>query len=1021
MMTNTLRRTAVCACAAIAISAWIGVGAAAAPVASAGIVDPSLFADLHWRLIGPFRGGRALAVTGVPGNPTQFYFGAVAGGVWSTNDAGRTWKPIFDNQSIASIGAIALAPSDPRIIYVGTGEADMRSDITYGDGVYKSMDAGATWQHVGLRDTRQIGRIIVDPTNPNVALVAALGHAYGPNEDRGVFRTTDGGTTWQKVLYKDANTGAIDLAYDASDPHTVFAALWQTRRPPWSVYPPSSGPGTGLYVSHDGGSTWQQISGHGFPSAGLGRIGLSTTPGDPKRVYAIVDATAGGLYRSDDGGANWRLQNADRRLWGRGWYFCKLAADPKNADTIYVSDTAFYRSTDGGAHFTAIKGSPDGDDFHQPWIDPTDSNRIILGSDQGASISLNGGATWSSWFNQPTGQFYHVATDDRYPFDLFGAQQDNGSALAASQSDALGLTMFDWTAIVAGGESGSIAPDPLHQDVVFGDNVTKETLSNHQLQSLDPTITYPTLFRSEWTLPLVFSQTDPRVLYYGRQVIFRSADGGATWRAISPDLTRPNPGVPASLDPPTAADNLGIGPRRGVVYTIAPSPIKGREIWAGTDDGKIWLTNDEGAHWRDVTPAALGPWSKVGIIEASAFDASTAYVAVDRHRLDDVRPYIYRTRDGGKSWTFIANGIPAGAFVNAVREDPARPHLLYAGTELGVYVSFTDGAAWQPLQLNLPVTPVRDLAIRRGSLAIATHGRGFWVLDDLSPLYQLSPRTAAGRTRLFAPETAIRVRPHGDPAERLPPEEPAGQNRPVGAYIDYFIGSSAQSTPVTLQVCDATGSVVRRYSSSDRAKSVSADSLDFPSFWANPMQPPQATPGMHRYLWDFAYAAPAILGDPPFGPGGDDGVLAPPGRYTVQLMAAGRTYSQPLNVIADPRVKVSGADLALQFRLAREIESLRVLVAQTAARAKALRTGLSPTDAKRHKLDAIIGGPQPGSPDNSLGLPSEDFSSLWYLDGALQNLTGLVESADTAPTPDEVKAFEMYQAGYRAAAARVRM
>jgi photosystem II stability/assembly factor-like uncharacterized protein len=1021
MMTNSMRRAAFYACAVFAIFSAPAGGATAAPVTPAVTVDPSLFSDLHWRLIGPFRGGRALAVAGVPGNATQFYFGAVAGGVWSTNDAGRTWKPIFDGQPIASIGAIAVAPSDPRVIYVGTGEADMRSDITYGDGMYKSMDAGATWQHIGLTDSRQIGRIIVDPTNPNIALVAALGHSYGPNEERGVFRTADGGATWQKVLYKDENTGAIDLAYAAGDPHTIFAALWQTRRPPWSVYPPSNGPGTGLYVSHDDGKTWQQVAGHGFPAAGLGRMGLATTAGDPNRVYAIVDATAGGLYRSDDGGVNWHLENADRRLWERGWYFCSIATDAKNADTLYISDTAFYRSTDGGAHFTAIKGSPDGDDFHQPWVDPTDSDRIIIGSDQGASISVNGGATWSSWFNQPTGQFYHIATDDRYPFDLFGAQQDNGAADAASQSDSLGLTMFDWQPIVAGGESGSIAPDPLNHDIVYGDNVTKENLRNHQLQSLDPTVTYPALFRTEWTLPLVFSRTDPRVLYYGRQVVFRSADGGATWRAISPDLTRPNPGVPASLDAPTVADNLGIGPRRGVVYTIAPSPVKGGEMWVGTDDGKIWLTNDEGAHWRDVTPSSLGPWSKVGIIEASAFDPLTAYAAVDRHRLDDLSPYIYRTHDGGKTWTLTASGIPSGAFVNAVREDPARPHLLYAGTELGVYVSFNDGAEWQPLQLNLPVTSVRDLAVRRGSLAIATHGRGFWVLDDLAPLYQLKPHMSTARTRLFAPETAIRVRPHGDPAERLPPEEPAGQNRPVGAYIDYFIGSSAQAAPVTLEILDATGSLVRRYSSGDQAVPTQPDSLDFPSFWSVPVQPPSAAPGMHRYLWDFAYAAPAILGNPPFGPGGDDGVLAPPGHYTVRLTSAGQTFAQSLDVAADPRVKVSVADLVSQFRVAREIESLRVKIAQTTARAKTLRAGLAPNSARRRSVDAVIGGPPAGSPDNSVGVPSEDFSSLWYLDNALQNLSGLVESADTAPTPDEVKALTIYESGYKSAAARLHL
>jgi len=1012
MMTNIVRGAALFAGAVLAFVTAEAASGAPVPAGAAGPVNPAFLSGLHWRLVGPFRGGRSVAATGVPGNPTLFYFGAVAGGVWKTNDAGRTWKPIFDGQPIASIGAISVAPSNPSVIYVGSGEADMRSDISYGDGVYRSVDAGATWQHVGLADTRQIGRIIVDPTNPDIAFVAALGHGYGPNAERGVFRTTDGAKTWQKVLYKDENTGAIDLAFDPADPHTVFAALWQTRRPPWSVYPPSNGPGTGLYVSHDSGATWLHITGHGFPSTGLGRIGIAMTPSDPNRVYAIVDAKAGGLYRSDDGGANWKLQDPDQRLWGRGWYFCSIVADPKDADTVYVSDTAFYRSSDGGTHFTAIKGSPDGDDFHQPWIDPTEPARMVLASDQGTSITLNGGVTWSSWFNQPTGQFYHVATDDRYPFDLFGAQQDNGAAVAATQSDALGLTSSDWSAIVAGGESGSIAPDMDDPDIVYGDNVTKENLANHQIQSLDPTITYKQLFRDEWTLPLIFSKTDPRVLYYGRQVVFRTADGGATWRAISPDLTRQDPGVPATLDAPTAADNLGTGPRRGVVYTIAPSPIKGGEIWAGTDDGKIWITQDEGGRWRDVTPAQLGPWSKVGIIEASAYDSMTAYAAVDRHRLDDVRPYIYRTHDGGKSWRLVSTGIPVGAFVNAVREDPVRPRLLYAGTELGVYVSFDDGARWQPLQLDLPVTPVRDLAIRRGSLAIATHGRGFWVLDDLSPLYQVTSRMAADQTRLFAPEIAVRVRPHGDPGERLPPEEPAGQNRPVGAYIDYFIGRSAANKPVVLDIRDAAGSLVRRFASTDRARPIDEDSLDFPSFWAVPVAPPSAAPGMHRYLWNFAYAAPDILGEPPFGPGGQDGVTAAPGTYTVSLSAGERTYSQPLTVEADPRVKVSTADLLAQFRLARSIEALRVQVALSTARAKAARARSSATDRTQKQFDAIIGGPPEGSPDNSVGTPSQDYSSLWYVDGALQTLSGLVESADTAPTADEVKAFTMDKAIY---------
>jgi photosystem II stability/assembly factor-like uncharacterized protein len=962
---------------------------------------------MHWRLIGPFRGGRDVAVAGVPGDPATAYFGAVGGGVWKTTDAGRTWNPISDSQNVASVGAIAIAPSNPDVIYVGSGEADMRSDITYGNGVYKSTDAGATWQHMGLDATRQISRIIVDPKNPDVAYVAALGHAYGPNDERGIYRTSDGGATWQRVLFKDSNTGAIDLAFDPQNSQTIFAALWQTRRPPWNIYPPSNGPGSGLYVTHDGGANWSRIQGSGFPAVGLGKMGIAVAPSDPKRIYAIVDAKAGGLYRSDDGGATWRIVNPDQRLWQRGWYFCHIAVDPKDADRVYISDTAFYRSTDAGAHFTAIKGSPDGDDFHQPWVDPDDPRRIVLGSDQGTSISLNGGATWSSWFNQPTGQFYHVIADDQYPTNIYGAQQDNGSAITPVESDGNGITTFDWQPIVAGGESGYEAPDPLHPGVVYGDNVTREDLTRHQVRSLDPTIAYLQLFRQTWTLPLVFSKTDPRVLYYGRQVIFRSADSGDTWRIISPDLTRPDPGVPANLDASAAANNLGAGPRRGVVYSIAPSPIRGQELWAGTDDGKIWLTMDEGAHWRDVTPSSLTAWSKVGIIEASAFDPMTAYAAVDRHRLDDIQPYIYRTHDGGKSWKLVADGIPVGAYVNAVREDPDRPHLLYAGTELGVYVSFDDGDAWQPLQLNLPTTPVRDIAIKRDALIVATHGRSFWILDDLAPLHEMTPALASGFAHLFAPETAVRLQPHGFPSERLPPEEPGGENRPVGAYIDYFIGSAAAGNRVAIEIRDASGGFVRRYSSDQPAIPVSPDDYDFPAFWATSVPAPSNAFGMHRYLWDFDYAAPSRLSQPPLGPGGEDGIIAPPGTYSVRLTVGTTLYSASLRVIADPRAHVSRSDLAAQFSLARSIESLRVNVAETSSLARVLRAKLPSGDRRIPAVDALLGSRPSGSPDNSVGSPSGDFSSLRFLARSLEQLQGLVQSCDCAPTKDEVTTLGM--------------
>ncbi|PYQ63251.1 MAG: hypothetical protein DMF53_10705, partial [Acidobacteria bacterium] len=713
-------------------------------------VDPSLLQDLRWRLIGPFRGGRVLAVTGVPGEPEHFYFGGVNGGVWETRDAGRTWQPVFDGQPIGSIGALAVAPSNPRVIYVGSGEADMRSDIAQGNGMYKSMDGGRTWSHIGLADSQQIGRVLVHPRDPDVVFVAALGHPYGPNAERGVFRSRDGGKTWRKVLYKDENTGATDLAFEPGNPEVIYAALWQTRRTPWHIYPPSSGPGGGLYKSIDGGEHWTQITGHGFPDK-PGRIGLAAAPNRPRRLYAMVDVPdVGGIYRSDDAGATWTHGSGDDRVWGRGWYFAGITVEPGNADVIYACNTALYRSEDGGKTFVPVKGAPGGDDYHQLWIDPEAPRRRILGVDQGTVVSVDGGETWSSWFNQPTGQFYHVSTDNRFPYWVYGSQQDSGAAGVPSRTNAYdGIAITEFREVTAGGESDEIAPDPQDPQILYGGRVEKLDLRTMQTRTVDPALAYPDLYRGTWTLPIVFSPRDPKVLYFSYQRLFRTADGGEHWTAISPDLTREAPGVPPNLDPPTAANRPGEGSRFGVIYTIAPSRTANHDLWVGTDDGLIWRTHDEGAHWDNVTPAGLGPWSKVGILDASHFDPETAYAAVDRHRLDDVKPYIYRTHDGGRHWDLVASGIPDGSFVNAVREDAVRKGLLYAGTERGVYVSFDDGDHWQPLQLNLPVTSVRDLDVHGEDLVIATHGRAFWVLDGLAPLRQLDARVEGAAAWLF--------------------------------------------------------------------------------------------------------------------------------------------------------------------------------------------------------------------------------------------------------------------------------
>jgi hypothetical protein len=965
-------------------------------------VDPSLYAGLRWRNLGPFRGGRAVAVSGVAGDPRTFYFGAVGGGVWKSANAGLTWDPVMDAQPVASIGALAVAPSDPATVYVGSGEADMRSNIQHGNGMYRSTDAGATWSRIGLEDSRQIGSVLVDPRDSKTLLIAALGHAYGPNETRGVYRSTDGGTTWQRTLFHDRDTGGIGLAADPAM-NVVFASLWQTRRPPWSVYPPSNGPGTGLYKSTDRGVTWTAVRGNGFPDVALGKIGVAVAPSDPKRVYAIVDAKAGGLYRSDDGGSTWKLADKDVRLWQRGWYFCHVAVDPKNPDVVYVADTALYRSTDGGASFTAIKGSPDGDDFQQLWIDPTEGSRMILGSDQGATVSIDGAKTWSSWFNQPTGQFYHVATDNAFPYRLYGAQQDNGAAMIVSRSAHSGIEERDWRPITAGGESGSIAPDPSDPNIVYGNTVVREDLRTGQTRTLSPTTARPGVWRSEWTQPLAFGPD--RALYTSHQVVFRSRDDGSHWQTISPDLTRKHAGVPATLDAPAAADADGPEPR-GVVYSLAPSPRSPNVVWAGTDDGLVHVTRDGGRSWHDVTPPALTPWSHVDTIEASRFDGATAYAAVDRHRLDDDRPYIYVTHDFGRSWRAAVRGIPDGSFVYVVREDSQRRGLLYAGTETGVYVSFDEGAAWQSLRLNMPVASVHDIAVHGADVALATHGRGFWILDDVAPLRQLAADPSAG-PRLFAPGDAVRIRPYDDEAESSPPEVPMGENPPSGAYIDYVVPAGTQGA-VTLEIRDAAGRPVRAWSSADAPAKTDPNGVAYPAYWVVAPAALSATPGMHRFVWDF-HAAASAIGRRRRRAGGP---LVPPGRYTVRLNLAGHTSSRSLVVRRDPRVSARDADLVAQYALARDVDGLLARV--QAALAQAAEARKKP-GADVARIDAIAGAPPADDPRNSVGTPATTFTTLRWYAAALTELYGSIESADTAPAPDERASWTSLRAKAEAA------
>jgi len=972
-------------------------------------VDPSWFQGLSWRHIGPFRGGRVVAVTGVAGEPQHFYFGAVNGGVWETRDAGRTWQPIFDGQPVASIGAIAVAPSDGKRLYVGTGEADMRSDIAQGDGLFRSDDGGATWRAIGLADSQQIARIVVDPADRELVYVAALGHPYGPNAERGVFRSRDGGASWQKVLGPDENTGAVDLALEPGNPGTIYAALWQTRRTPWSVYPPSSGPGSAVYKSTDRGDHWTKLAAAGLPAA-HGRIGLAVARTAPDRVYALVDAEpGGGLYRSDDAGASFRRVSADPRIWGRGWYFGRIEVDPTNADRVYVMNTILLRSDDGGASFVPIGGDNTGDDFHDLWIDPTDPSRQILGVDQGAAVTVNGGATWSSWHNQPTAQMYHVATDTSFPYVVYGAQQDSGAAGVPSRTtERDGITMREFREQTAGYESDMIAPDPRDPEIVFGARVVRLDRRTEQTRNVDPTLAYPDFHRRTWTLPLAFSRLQPGVLYFANQRVYRTTDDGATWAQISPDLTREDPGTPATLDPPTAALHLGMGPRRGVVYTIAPSRRAERDLWVGTDDGLVWRSRDDGAHWQNITPPELTGWSKVTAIETSPFDPETAYLAVDRHRLDDFRPYVYRTHDGGAHWQLVVDGIGERHAVNVVREDSVRRGLLYAGTERGVYVSFDDGAAWQPLQLNLPVTSVRDLEVKGDDLVIATHGRGFWILDDASPLRQLDAATLAAGSRLFAPSPAIRLRPQQFTGTPLPKEEPKAANPPFGAYIDYALAKTPAS-PVVLTVRDAAGTVVRRYTSDDQVAAIDPARLRSAPEWVEVPSTLSTAPGAHRFVWPLRYTAPAELAEgDPFA----DGVWAPPGRYTIELEVDGDRHSQPLEVRPDPRVDLPAEAYTEQFALAREIEALRARVAGATIAARAVQKSLTvrraaATGAEAKLLDELqvelsrfTGFVPAENPSNAWWKPATSLTSLRALASTLESLDSAVEDADAAPTPD---------------------
>jgi len=956
--------------------------------------DDARFEDaLRWRNVGPYRGGRTRALCGVPSQPNVFYMAQVNGGVFKSTDFGRTWEPIFDDQPTASVGAIAIPVSNPDVIYVGSGEGLHRPDLSIGDGIYKSTDGGKTWNHLGLRDAQQIAQIAVDPRNPDRLFVAAAGHPYGPNEERGVFRSSDGGATFEKVLYRDENTGAGDVQIDPSNPDVVYASLWESREGPWenSTWDGTNG---GVFKSVDGGKTWRQLSG-GLPE-NMVQANLAIAAGSPQIVMAAVRTSTGSnLYRSNDGGETWSKPTEDARPAAGigGGDLPVVRIDPKNADIIYSASVVCWKSIDGGKTWEGWRGAPGGDDYQNVWINPDNPNIVALGSDQGAIVTTNGGQTWSSWYNQSTAQLYHVTADNAFPYRLYSGQQESGSVGIASRGNDGAITFRDWHPVAAE-EYGYVVADPLDPNIVYGGKLSRFDWRTGQGQSILPVPVRSPDFRMIRTQPIIFSPLDPHLLFFSGNTLWQTRDRGNHWQKISPDLTRKSYDLPGSIGKYRDAA-AAEAKQRGVIYAVAPSPLEANRIWCGTDDGLIHLTTDSGKTWRDVTPPAVTPWQKISIIDAGHFDSKTAYAAINTLRVDDVRPHIYRTHDDAETWTEIVSGIPAGQTVNAVREDPRRKGLLFAGTERGVYVSFDDGNNWRSLRLNLPATSVRDLIVKDDDLAIATHGRGFWILDNITPLRQSAE--SPQQTLLFKPQAALRVRWNTNPDTPLPPDEPVGENPPDGAIIDYYLANDL-TAPVTLEIKDSKGALVRRYSSSDPPVQADPKKLRIPRYWIRPAVTLSAQHGLHRFLWDMHFT-PLSGTEPEYPIAAVFRNTAPvstspwvvPGNYNVVLTADGKTYSQPLIVKMDPRVEMSVAQLQEQADLSKQLIEIRAKLEPTGRNFTSLVEQLEklkdqrPTPAMQEKLNTLTAklkelGPPNARPDARLSIHALEAAKALFDD-----------------------------------------
>ncbi len=962
------------------------------------------FDAMKWRMIGPHRGGRTVGAVGVPQQPNVFYIGVNNGGVWKTTDYGRTWIPIFDDQPTGSVGDVVVAPSNPNVLYVASGEGLQRPDLSVGDGVYKTTNGGKTWVNTGLKEGQQIGGLAIDPKDENRVFAAVLGHPYGANTERGVFRTLNGGKSWERVFYIDENTGAVQVTIDPKNSQIIYADMWAGRQGPWENGA-WNGSESGLFKSIDGGTTWKKLT-KGLPTTqqGMSRIGFCIAPSNSNRLYATVDAPPqyGGIFRSDDAGESWTKLTSDPRFWGRGTDFAEIKADPKNADIVYTINVVTWKSTDGGKSWNAFRGAPGGDDYHRMWINPDNTDIILIASDQGAIITVNGGQTFSSWYNQPTAQFYHVITDNSFPYNVLGGQQESGSVGIASRGNDGQVTFRDWHPVGVE-EYGYVAADPLDPNIIYGGKITKSDKRTGQVQNIAPEAVRSGKYRFIRTAPVLFSPIDNKTLYFAGNVLFKTLNGGHSWDIISPDLTRDKyDDTPLSIGIYKTEDMKKM-PRRGVIYTVAPSPKDINTIWAGTDDGYIQVTRDGGKTWTNVTPPEITAWSKVSLMDASHFDVNTAYAAVNRIRLDDMKAHIYRTKDGGKTWKEITNGLPNDP-INAVREDPKQKGLLFAGSERAVFVSFDDGENWQSLRLNMPATSIRDLVIKDDDIVVGTHGRSFWILDDITPLRQATPSVKTADATLFTPQNAYRVRWSMYTDTPLPQEEPAGENPPDGAIINYFIKENAKSE-VILEIFNAVGQSVRRFSSLDKPYKI--PDVNIPLYWIRPQQILSGEAGAHRFVWDLHYKPLDVSPQYPISAIYQNTVPDPtspwvlPAIYTVKLTVNGKTYSQPLTVKIDPRVKTSAADLKLQHDLSKQSyegrqQAMTVLSEIKDLKQKLLVSATPLSDklkALETKLSALENTPQ-GSTEPSFSRLESAFSSIF----------NILHDTDMPPTSQTISA-----------------